>query len=127
ALARAFYGSPVLVVMDEPDSNLDADGALALARAIRAHKRRGGAAVIVAHRHGAFAQCDTVYAMEAGRPVPATPDRGKAPVRQLKAGGAARMIRPVRDSGTAPVDALETPSAAPPPAGGGREERDVAS
>ncbi len=127
ALARAFYGSPVLVVMDEPDSNLDADGALALARAIRAHKRRGGAAVIVAHRHGAFAQCDTVYVMEAGRPVPATPDRGKAPVRQLKAGGAARTIRPVRDSGTAPVEALDTRSTAPPPAGGGREERDVAS
>ena len=94
ALARAFYGSPVVLVMDEPDSNLDSEGTMALARAVQAHKRRGGAAVIVAHRHGAFAQCDTVYVMEGGRPVPATPDRGKAPVRQLKAGAAAKPDGP---------------------------------
>ena len=84
ALARAFYGSPVVVVMDEPDSNLDAEGTMALARAVEDHKKRGGSAVIVAHRHGAFAQCDTVYLMEAGRPVSATSGRGAAPVRSLK-------------------------------------------
>ncbi len=86
ALARAFYGSPVVVVMDEPDSNLDAEGTMALARALEGHKKRGGAAVVVAHRHGAFAQCDIVYVMENGRPVPATTGRRKAPVRQLQAG-----------------------------------------
>ena len=85
ALARAFYGSPVLVIMDEPDSNLDAEGTMALARAVEGHKKRGGAAVIVAHRHGAFAQCDQVYVMEAGRPVPAE-RRRKAQVRRLQAG-----------------------------------------
>ena len=156
ALARAFYGDPVLVVMDEPDSNLDAEGTMALARAVEAHKRQGGAAVIVAHRRGAFAQCDTVYVMEAGRPVPATSNRGKAPVRQLKTGGAAtgdtppqskleppgdrdarvvplskngsvRIARRVRNSETAPVDALELLSAASPPAGGREEEREGAS
>ena len=98
ALARAFYGSPVVLVMDEPDSNLDAEGTMALARAIQGHKRRGGAAVIVAHRHGAFAQCDTVYVMEGGCPIPATSGRGKAPVRQLKAGRAAKS------GGSAPVE-----------------------
>ena len=90
ALARAFYGSPVVVVMDEPDSNLDAEGAMALARAVEGQKKRGGAVLIVAHRHGAFAQCDTVYVMENGRPVPATGGEGgrAAPVRQLQSGGA---------------------------------------
>ena len=39
----------------------------------------------MAHRHGAFAQCDTVYLMENGRPVPATVERRKAPVRPLQA------------------------------------------
>ena len=44
ALARSFYGSPVVVVMDEPDSNLDAEGTMALARAVAGHRKRGGAA-----------------------------------------------------------------------------------
>ena len=86
ALARAFFRSPAVVVMDEPDSNLDAEGTMALARAVEGHKKRGGSAVIVAHRHGAFAQCDAVYVMEAGRPVPANAGRSRAPVRQLQAG-----------------------------------------
>ena len=95
ALARAFYGSPVLVIMDEPDSNLDADGTMALARAVEGHKKRGGAAVVVAHRQGAFAQCDQVYVMEAGRPVPAT-RRREAQVRRLQA-GVQRGARKARD------------------------------
>ena len=118
ALARAFYGSPVVLVMDEPDSNLDAEGTMALARAVQAHKRRGGAAVIVAHRHGAFAQCDTVYVMEGGRPVPATSQRGKAPVRQLKAGAAAKadepapVERPAAISRNRPAAPVPEPAAA---------------
>ena len=100
ALARAFFGSPVVVVMDEPDSNLDAEGTMALSRAVADHKKRGGAAVIVAHRHGAFAQCDTVYLMEGGRPVAATSGRGAAPVRSLQSpgGGRAEEIAPTADA-----------------------------
>ena len=109
ALARAFYRSPVVVVMDEPDSNLDAEGTMALARAIEGHKKRGGAAVVVAHRHGAFAQCDIVYVMEGGRPVPATTGRRKAPVRQLQAGAGPAAERP----------ALPRPAARPGARGGG--------
>ena len=145
ATARAFYGSPVLVVMDEPDSNLDAEGTMALSRAVEAHKKRGGAAVIVAHRHGAFAQCDTVYVMEAGRPVPAK-GRGRGPVRRLRtgegrtpepaperaapaAGSGARVSGAEAAGGTAP--AAPAPVASLPgrrPAGGqrampGREEQ----
>ena len=99
ALARAFYGSPVVVIMDEPDSNLDAEGTMALARAVEEHKKRGGAAVIVAHRHGAFAQCDTVYLMEAGRPVPATSGPRSSPVRSLQTVDAkkGRDVKPVQD------------------------------
>ena len=100
AMARAFYGSPVLVVMDEPDSNLDADGTMALARAVEGHKKRGGALVVVAHRHGAFAQCDVVYLMENGRPVPATSGRSSAPVRQLQSGRRYRPGRPAAQVGT---------------------------
>ena len=105
AMARAFYGSPVLVVMDEPDSNLDADGTMALTRAVEDQKKRGGAVVIVAHRHGAFAQCDTVYLMENGRPVPATSGRSSAPVRQLQSGRRYRPGQPARQAAKKPAAA----------------------
>ena len=88
ALARAFYGLPVVVIMDEPDSNLDAEGTMALAAAVKNLKARGGAALIVAHRHGAFAQCDRVYLMEAGRPVPARTRRRPPAARRVPAAGA---------------------------------------
>ncbi len=128
ALARAFYGSPVVVVMDEPDSNLDAEGTMALARALESHKKNGGAAVVVAHRHGAFAQCDIVYVMENGRPVPATTGRRKAPVRQLSGGAAAESSGPrptVGDGGVRkapPACVARLPTAAPPLPPGGRPE-----
>ena len=104
ALARAFYGSPVVVVMDEPDSNLDAEGTMALSRAVEEHKKRGGAAVIVAHRHGAFAQCDTVFLMEGGRPMPATSGRAAAPVRSLQSAGDRHGPQESPAAGRAPVN-----------------------
>ena len=57
-LARALYGNPFLVVMDEPNSNLDGEGESALKTAIEAIKARGGIAIIVAHRPSALAAVD---------------------------------------------------------------------
>ncbi len=54
ALARALFGDPVLMVMDEPNSNLDADGEMALDTAIRSCLKRGAAVVVVAHRPSAL-------------------------------------------------------------------------
>ena len=93
ALARAFYGEPVVVLLDEPDAHLDAAGAEALNRAVSGLKARGGAAVIVAHRPGAFAACDVVYVMEGGHlrlaePVASTPAPTVAvPVRAVRVPG----------------------------------------
>jgi len=97
ALARAFYGAPTVVVLDEPDSHLDAVGSMALARAVQAHKERGGAAIIVAHRQSAFAQCERVYLMEGGCPVLADRNR-KAPAQRLPV-----SVRKKRDSLSAPT------------------------
>jgi ATP-binding cassette subfamily C protein PrsD len=55
ALARVLYGNPVLLVCDEPNSNLDA-GDKALADAIGTIKRRGGTVIVVAHRISILAQ-----------------------------------------------------------------------
>ena len=67
ALARALYGDPFLVVLDEPNSNLDAPGEEALTRAIRAVRARGGIAVVVAHRPSAVAAVDQVLVLNEGR------------------------------------------------------------
>ena len=65
-LARALFGNPVLLVLDEPNSNLDNDGTLALNTAIRATKEAGGAVLIMAHRPAAIQECDMLLVLEDG-------------------------------------------------------------
>lgn len=65
-LARALYGEPFLVVLDEPNSNLDVDGDAALAGAIRTVRQRGGIVIVVAHRPSALANIDQVLVMSNG-------------------------------------------------------------
>jgi ATP-binding cassette subfamily C protein len=65
-LARALYGDPVVVVLDEPNSNLDNDGSLALNAAIKSLKERGAAILIMAHRPAAIQECDMLLMIENG-------------------------------------------------------------
>ncbi|MFT6169298.1 MAG: ATP-binding cassette subfamily C protein [Celeribacter sp.] len=65
-LARAFYGNPVLVILDEPNSNLDNDGSIALNAAIRRHKQEGGTVLIMAHRPSAIQECEKLLVLENG-------------------------------------------------------------
>ena len=67
ALARALYNNPFLVVLDEPNSNLDHEGDRALTKAIEGVKERGGIAIVVAHRPSAIAACDLVGIIKDGR------------------------------------------------------------
>ncbi|MBX9741496.1 MAG: type I secretion system permease/ATPase [Beijerinckiaceae bacterium] len=66
-LARALYGNPFLVVLDEPNSNLDAEGDAALQGAIESVRRRGGVAIVIAHRPSALAAVDLIGVVQAGK------------------------------------------------------------
>jgi PrtD family type I secretion system ABC transporter len=68
-LARALYGDPFLVVMDEPNSNLDAEGEAALTEAIESVRLRGGIVVVVAHRPSALSAVNLVAIVQGGKMV----------------------------------------------------------
>lgn len=65
-LARAMYGNPVIMVLDEPNSNLDNEGSMALNIAIRSMKEAGCSILIMAHRPAAIQECDLLMVMEEG-------------------------------------------------------------
>jgi ABC-type protease/lipase transport system fused ATPase/permease subunit len=67
ALARALYGDPFLVVLDEPNSNLDSEGEAALQQAIAGLKARGAIVVLIAHRPAALAECGKVLVLANGQ------------------------------------------------------------
>ena len=66
ALARALYGDPVLLILDEPNSALDAEGSEALNATVRDFKARGRAVVIMTHRPQAIAECDRLMVIDGG-------------------------------------------------------------
>ena len=67
ALARALFGNPFLIVLDEPNSNLDTEGDEALTRAVRAARERGAIVVVVAHRPIGIEAVDQLLVLKDGR------------------------------------------------------------
>jgi ATP-binding cassette subfamily C exporter for protease/lipase/ATP-binding cassette subfamily C protein EexD len=67
ALARALYGDPRLVVLDEPNSNLDGAGKIALAQALSALRKEGVTSVVVTHRPSLIAHVDKILVLASGR------------------------------------------------------------
>ena len=106
ALARALYGDPRLIVLDEPNANLDDAGEAALAKALQAVRNRGATVFLITHRPGIVQVADQIVLMEQGR-IAAMGDR--ATVKAWLAG------RAQADAPIAPPQPTAT-SGEPPPA-----------
>jgi ABC-type protease/lipase transport system fused ATPase/permease subunit len=66
-LARALYGNPAIVIMDEPNANLDNDGETALQAAITSLQEKGTTVVLIAHRPSTIVQCNKLLMLDGGK------------------------------------------------------------
>ncbi|HXV30447.1 MAG TPA: ATP-binding cassette domain-containing protein, partial [Sinorhizobium sp.] len=95
-LARALYGEPFLLLLDEPNANLDAVGETAVIRAIARQRERKGIAIVIAHRPSALGAVDLVLMLEGGRAKAFGP-RDAVLAQVLKpATATASMVNPLR-------------------------------
>jgi ABC-type protease/lipase transport system fused ATPase/permease subunit len=65
-LARALYGSPAVVVLDEPNASLDAEGETALLNALQTTRQKGAALVLITHKTNILAVCDKILLLNNG-------------------------------------------------------------
>ena len=93
-LARALYGNPFMLVLDEPNANLDAEGDAALTDSIRAVRERGGIVIVVAHRPSAVIAVDKLLFMKGGRQVVFGPKNEV--LKQITGDN----VQPIRNPGT---------------------------
>jgi len=98
-LARALYGDPFLIVLDEPNSNLDSDGDEALNRAVRSARARGAIVVVIAHRPVGIEAVDLLMVLKDGKlqafgpketVLPQLAQRPPAPIKIVADGGVAK-------------------------------------
>lgn len=125
ALARALYNDPAVLILDEPNSNLDAMGEQALVNAIKEAKERGRTVIIMAHRPSAIAACDFLLVVENGQPRAFGPKdevlrQTTANHQKIQQDGAKRLPKQPKSGAKLPPPPGAKPRApkAPPPQGG---------
>jgi len=121
ALARALYGNPFLILLDEPNSNLDYDGEAALGVAIRKARERGAIVVVIAHRPQVVAHVSHIMVMNSGR-VESFETKEDFDERKRKQRQA--QLPPAAPSGTVNTRAPVRPSQNSPEQPGGQQPAD---
>jgi ATP-binding cassette subfamily C protein PrsD len=115
ALARALYGDPFLVVLDEPNSNLDSEGEAALARAIKGVRERGGIVVVVTHSYNVLSAIDLLLVMGEGKVLALGPrDQLMSKLAARRPADASPRPAPLHDAAAprpAPLRVVETQEA----------------
>lgn len=115
ALARAVFGQPVLVVLDEPNASLDSEGDAALTQAIATLRRHGTTVIVMAHRPSAIAAVDQLLVLKEGKQVAFGPKQQvlKEITKSVPGGGSAQQ-QPARTSTRQqrPTTAAQSPLAA---------------
>lgn len=106
ALARAFYRDPRLIVLDEPNANLDQEGEASLERAVVEAKARGATVIIVTHRPSIAARCDRIMVLRDGA------------IEQF--GPAQEVLRKLQPQAAPRPQQAERPAPAPAPQPGAR-------
>ncbi|HYE00796.1 MAG TPA: type I secretion system permease/ATPase [Alphaproteobacteria bacterium] len=100
ALARALYGTPRFLVLDEPNSNLDQEGELALAKALAAAREAGITTVVISHRPSILTSVDKILVLRDGQ-VEAFGTRNDVLPRYLRGAGGEQRPRPAAVAGGA--------------------------
>ena len=104
ALARSMFRNPQFIVMDEPNSSLDAEGEEALNRAIATMKQRGMTVLVIGHRPGILANVDNIVVLRDGR------IDMQGPKADIMAKIMPGSVRPPADTPAAPVSATHKPA-----------------
>jgi ATP-binding cassette subfamily C exporter for protease/lipase len=93
-LARAMYGKPMLVVLDEPNANLDDEGEAALMKAVQLIKAQGKTVVLISHRPGVIQVADRLVILQDGKLVASGPRDGVLEALNKKKESAAAAALP---------------------------------
>ena len=112
-LARALYGSPQLLVLDEPNSSLDEAGDLALLGAVQEMKRRGSTVVVITHRTGLLSVADQMLVLAKGSPRLYGPRDQVLAKLKNDAGGQPPSVKTSVAGGVAGADERQDPASEP--------------